>query len=52
MRTTVNKAISTHSIECLRIQAVSGGEAFEVQARGELQLGLLIGTVSPCFWKF
>ena len=33
----------------LRVQPVAGkGEAFEVQARGELQLGLLIGMQTPC----
>ncbi len=32
----------------LRVVAVDGGgEAFEVQARGELQLGLLIGGALP-----
>ena len=34
----------------LRVHTVGGsGEAFEVQARGELQLGLLIGELN---WEF
>ena len=40
-----NEAATSVSLRVIPVKG--GGEAFEVQARGELQLGLLIG-VSPC----
>ena len=36
------------SVSLRIIPVKGGGEAFEVQARGELQLGLLIGARMPC----
>ena len=36
------------SVSLRIIPVKGGGEAFEVQARGELQLGLLIGGRMPC----
>lgn len=35
------------SVSLRVISVIGGGESFEVQARGELQLGLLIGKFSP-----
>lgn len=43
-----NEAATSVSLRVIPVKG--GGEAFEVQARGELQLGLLIGGsfASPC----
>ena len=45
------EAATSVSLRVLPV-AGGGGEAFEVQARGELQLGLLIGARAPACGRF